>query len=311
MEKINFNFDYFSNNEKLNNIGFNQSINMNNQIPATNNLNIPNLPINIFGNQELPVTSDINKDSIIKANEDGVVTTLVEDNNSYLTSYEPILNELNKLNIETKEMMGLLNQDITTVRNSNSKNKYNNIAQLSSSLTALTSSRLSIIKEASSIINNAHNMDLKRFDKVSNGADAKLNEEGIIMDLYQMISDNRNNSNIVTTSSMMQMQNNLPDPDSEYIMGIQSDFINNMNATNSEVVVVYNEADDSMDFTAIDMNGNFTNSNPNIPEKHYLSNIVIDRVNMVAKDKHLGLNYKLIILNSSDTDEEISAEQIF
>lgn len=305
---INFNFDYFINNEELKNIGYN----IQNNISPTqySNLNIPNLPINIFGNQELPVTSDISKDNIIKPNEDGVVSTLVEDNNSYLSSYAPILNELNNLNIETKEMMNFLNQDISMVRNSNSKNKYDNIAKLSSSLGGLTNSRLSIIKEASSIMNNAHNMDLKRFDKVSNNADNKLNEDGIIMDLYQMISDNGNKSNNIITNSSM-MQNNQHDPDSEYIMGIQNDFINNMNLTNSEIVLVYNEADDSMRFTAVDMNGNFVDNNPDIPDKHYLSNIIIDKVNMVAKDKHLGLNYRLIILNSSETDEIMSAEEIF
>lgn len=277
----------------------------NNYIPNVYNSNTTNLQpipiINIFGNNK-EVKSDISSDKIIKKDEKGNVNTMVNTETSYIDSYKPILNELNDLNIETKEMMDNLNKDIEVVRKQNTKNKYNNLSALISASTSLVGSRLNIIKEAGNIISNSHNMDLKRYSKKSD-SENKNNDDELMMNLYQMMS-NDSNLNIVKSEDILSSSKQNNDSDNN-ISKLYSDYVDHMNSISSEVVVVYNCADDTTRFSAIDINGNLRDDNPNIPEKHYLSNIIIDRVNNIAKDKHLGDTYKLIVLNESINDEEV------
>lgn len=303
------NYNLFLENNNNSELKRTNSIEMHNNMYNSpySNYNFP--PIGIFTNNE--ITSDISTENIINQDDNGNVTTMIDDNNSYINSYKPILDELNKLNIETKEMMSGLLQDISIVRGQNSKNKYNNLSNLISASTSLASTRLNIIKEAGNIISNSHNMDLKRYDKTTANSQSNMNEDALVMDLYQMISNNSGNSNIIKTSDIVQQSlNSTNNFDDENISKMYSDYVNELNMINSEIVVVYNNADDTLNFSAIDMNGNFID-NPNIPEKHYLSNIVLDRVNMIAKDKHLGTTYKLIIINDSIADEEMKVNEIF
>ena len=288
----------YNSNMNYNNGTFNQPINYN-PIPI----------FDIFGNKPIE-TSDINPEEIIKPNEDGNVPTMVNDENSYINSYKPFLNELNALNLDAKRNYSALEDDIMKVRNSNGKNKYENLAKLLPAQSSLISSRLNIIKEASSIINNSHNLDLKRFKDISKLTDNNKDEDSdnIINNLFSMMVNSPNDLDILPAQKLYQNGMGINSNDDGEIMKMYEEYVNDVNMLNSEIIVVFNEADNQLRFAAVDENGNYINS-PNIPDTHHTKNIVIDKINMLAKDSKLGFSYRLVLENHAVNDEEFYEDE--
>lgn len=283
--------------------GADLSFNSFNQSPINNVNGVHQLPFNIFSNN-MPTDSNIDKSNIIKENEDGVVNTMVNSNDSYIHSYAPVLDELNELNIETKEFTNELKNDINEIRSKNSRNKYNNLSAMVASLTSLTSTRLAIVKEAGNIINNSHKLDLSRHKQNIAVSDSQ-NDDAQVMELYNMITSNNHSS--MTGGTILQNTNNMIEPNNEDINAINqlySEYMDNTRDLSHTIVVVYNDASGSMNFAAIDENNNLVQSS-NLPDNNLLSNLVLDRRNMIAKDSKLGIRYPLIIENTSVNDETI------
>lgn len=274
--------------------------NYNNQI-ITNNAISSYSPesLSLFNNE---VSSEIESKNIINKNDEGISTPMIDNNNSYVSSYEPVLNELNKLNIEVKTASNEVMNDINILRNQGGKNKYNNLANMMSTYSSLVSTRLNIIKEAGSIINNSHNLDLKRSNQISKlESNNNQNDDAIIMNLYGMMSSNFNPS-IASQEFNNSSIDTSTDEERKILGQLYDEYLNNFNKLNAEVVVLYNEANGVMEFKTVDENGSFINGS-NMPSSTYLSNIIIDKGNGIAKDKHLGTVYRLVLVNESYNDE--------
>lgn len=266
------------------------------------------MPIDLFSMGSMLVSdSEINADKIINKNETGEIISMADTNNPYIASYVPVMNELNELNIEIKNASNDTLNDIKILRSQNGKAKYNNLANMMSNYSSLVAARLNVIKEVNSIINNSHNLDLKRFNQNARIAAAEdKNDDGIIMNLYGMVSENINRSNMQQQFNQALANNNnyVTRPEDQIAIDkIYDDYMSEYEKLNAEVVVLYNEANGVAEFKTVDSIGNFIEGT-NMPSDMYLSNLLIDKNNMIARDKNLNISYRLILTNNLSTDDD-------
>ena len=106
-------------------------------------------------------------------------------NKPYIDSYEET-NDLIKMMIgQIDGLQGELKQEFNDIRLSKMRGKYQFLSDISATISSLSSTKLSAIKELNSVISKCHDMELKRTKELK--LDNSGSDEAAIMGLYENI----------------------------------------------------------------------------------------------------------------------------
>ena len=103
----------------------------------------------------------------------------------YAESYEETNGMLKGMIMQIEGLQGELKQEFNDIRLSKMRGKYQYLTDISTTISSLSSTKLSAIKELNSVISKCHDMELKRTKELK--IDATGNDDAAVMSLYENI----------------------------------------------------------------------------------------------------------------------------
>lgn len=232
---------------------------------------------------------------------------------SYLDTYQFPASLIGGTISELNALSARLNQDLNYVRASRTmKSKYIYISNLSGALTSVLSSKVQAIRELRGMVTDANNFELKRQQQLK--INEKESDDKIISDMYNAYL----NAPVGTLSSrpinvspefLNSGGNGYGTPmitadGQSYAVADDSQFqnyINNLtpqqnqmiNEKNVEIVLVYNQTDQSRRFEAIDNRTGMPVPNIELPNDFVRDGCVIDIRKGIARNSSLNQTFKL------------------
>ena len=258
--------------------------------------------------------------ALVLADDGSAKANMVQTNTPYLESFKETNNllkqELNRLDMLQNNIM----IDLEYVRGSKTiKKKFDYVSMLGSTLGAISSNKVTVIKEMNKTILDCHNLDLKR------AKDLKLNEtkddNKTIMDMYTAFVNTpvgtyvpgtpppisnldltmpTGTEGLVRTeipSDTPQQQNGITSAQNMMILG---------NDPNIQTVVVLDDSTGNFWFDVYNTSTMQPVPNTEKPDPMFLEYISIAKYNKVARNSNLDLNYPLIIVNNVGSNSIIS-----
>ena len=251
---------------------------------------------------------------------------------STLSSYFETAGMLNNTMKQIDMVATEIKNELDAVRSNRTlKSKYNVMSNLAGNLSELLEAKISAIKELNNCISKANDMDYKR-EKDRKSAEAGVNDDKMIMDLYQAFVSNPN----INTGQMVQGNMGVlgPTPISSTVSGssiirspadeekynqrgVDSAYMNYIaNLTPEQNMMLY-EQDPNIKqcviFDAATGNKWFQVMNvatgqpiPNAPTHSndiFMEDTTLDLKNKIAKNINLNEVYPLIIINDNITNQ--------
>lgn len=243
---------------------------------------------------------------------------------SYLDTYQFPASLIGGTIAELNNLAVRLNQDLEYVRASRTmKSKYIYISNLSSSLTSVLSSKVQAIRELRGMVTDANNFELKRQQQL------KINEQDsddkIISDMYNAYLNapmgvlaerpmnvspeflNTGGNNIGTPVASANGQTYALNADEaqfqNYINNLTPQQNQMINEKNVEIVMVYNQNDQSRRFEAIDTRTGLPVPNIELPNDFVKDGCVIDIRKGIARNSSLNQTFKLKLEGIRNSNE--------
>ena len=241
---------------------------------------------------------------------------MYQSNTSYIETYSETNNLLRGSIGQIDQLQSELKGELDTVRASKTlKRKYDYISTLSSTASALISTKVSVIKEMNKVITDSHNLDLKRMKDLK-VTENQVDDDKRIMDMYQaFISTPVGNGPVLGPSmndmTMMTGVGNMVRAD----LGQDSydTYTQNISPTQNmmrleqnpdiKTVVVYDASTGRRWFDVMNIRTGDSVPNVNKPDAMFLEDTTIDVRNQIARNTNLDLTYPLIVLNNSNLTE--------
>ena len=267
----------------------------------------------------LPATKQ--QTAIVKADAEVVNgTEVIEAATIY--SYGETNNLLHETLRQIDAVNGELVQEFNAVRHNRTlKNKYGILTGLSENIGAMIGNRISTIKEINNCISKSNEMDYKKRKDIE-AAQATMNDDKYISDIYQAFIQNPNNSapqyqmpmidpaimgsGIVRANLTPDMVNNPGQPimDAGYLnyvanMTPEQNMMRYEGNPDVKQVVVYDAASGAKFFQV--MNVRTGEVIPNVPvyDQMFMEDTTLDLKTKIAKNINLNETFPIIVLNDN------------
>lgn len=218
--------------------------------------------------------------------------------------------------------LDVLTNDVKTeldnIRSSKTlKGKYNYIADLCSTASALVSSKISAIKEINSVTNNCHKLELQRLKDIKNSEANKDDDDKYITDLYNAyintpIGGVQNPALQYTSGNVAGNMNALMNGINSVSVNEEQNFQNYMNNLspeqnrmilgdnpNIETVVVYDPNTGAKSFEVIDTGTGLSVPNYPRPNAVLLDDTSVDTATGIASNTNIGQSWKVVVLGDT------------
>ena len=236
---------------------------------------------------------------------DGEASELVT-NVPYAESYEETNGMLKGMIMQIEGLQGELKQEFNDIRLSKMRGKYQYLTDISTTISSLSSTKLSAIKELNSVISKCHDMELKRTKELK--IDATGNDDAAVMSLYE---------NIINTPRqqleagfmpprletgdiplMVQPQGGMdifqPAVTSEQFTPEQNRMIAESNP-DIKTVVVYDIKTEYREFVAMNVKTGQVVQNISLPDPFLLEDMNLNFQTGVARNSNLNMNFPLAV----------------
>lgn len=236
---------------------------------------------------------------------EGEVSELVT-NVPYTESYEETNGMLKGMIMQIEGLQGELKQEFNDIRLSKMRGKYQYLTDISTTISSLSSTKLSAIKELNSVISKCHDMELKRTKELK--IDATGNDDAAVMSLYE---------NIINTPRqqleagfipprletgdiplMVQPQGGMdifqPAVTSEQFTPEQNRMIAESNP-DIKTVVVYDPKTECREFIAMNVKTGQIVQNISLPDPFLLEDMNLNFQTGVARNSNLNMNFPLAV----------------
>lgn len=236
---------------------------------------------------------------------EGEVSELVT-NAPYSESYEETNGMLKGMIMQIEGLQGELKQEFNDIRLSKMRGKYQYLTDISTTISSLSSTKLSAIKELNSVISKCHDMELKRTKELK--IDATGNDDAAVMSLYE---------NIINTPRqqleagfmpprletgdiplMVQPQGGMdifqPVVTSEQFTPEQNRMIAESNP-DIKTVVVYDPKTECREFIAMNVKTGQVVQNISLPDPFLLEDMNLNFQTGVARNSNLNMNFPLAV----------------
>lgn len=229
-------------------------------------------------------------------------------NKPYYESYEETNDMLRHLIGQIEGLQGELKQEFNDVRMSKMRNKYQNLTDLSTTISSLASTKLSAIKELNSIISKCHDMELKRTKELK--LETNGNDDAAIASLYESIINTPRNqleSGFIPPRLetgdiplMIQPQGNSMDiyrptmPNEELFTPEQNRMILESNP-DIKTVVIYDPSIEGKEFASMNIKTGQIIDNVSLPDPFLLEDMTINIQTATARNSNLNMNFPLAI----------------
>lgn len=224
----------------------------------------------------------------------------------YAESYEETNGMLKGMIMQIEGLQGELKQEFNDIRLSKMRGKYQYLTDISTTISSLSSTKLSAIKELNSVISKCHDMELKRTKELK--IDATGNDDAAVMSLYE---------NIINTPRqqleagfmpprletgdiplMVQPQGGMdifqPAVTSEQFTPEQNRMIAESNP-DIKTVVVYDAKTEYREFIAMNVKTGQVVQNISLPDPFLLEDMNLNFQTGVARNSNLNMNFPLAV----------------
>lgn len=237
-------------------------------------------------------------------------TEEIMTNKPYIDSYEET-NELIKVMIgQIDGLQGELKQEFNDIRLSKIRGKYQYLTDISATISSLSSTKLSAIKELNSVISKCHDMELKRTKELK--LDTTGNDEAAIMGLYENIINTprqqleggfippRLESGDIPLMVQPQGGMDIFQPmvtNDELFTPEQNRMIMEHNP-DVKTVVVYDPKTEAREFRAMNIKTGEQIQNISLPDPFLLEDMNINFQTGVARNSNLNMNFPLATIEN-------------
>lgn len=237
-------------------------------------------------------------------------TEEIMTNKPYIDSYEET-NDLIKVMIgQIDGLQGELKQEFNDIRLSKIRGKYQYLTDISATISSLSSTKLSAIKELNSVISKCHDMELKRTKELK--LDTTGNDEAAIMGLYENIINTprqqleggfippRLESGDIPLMVQPQGGMDIFQPmvtNDELFTPEQNRMIMEHNP-DVKTVVVYDPKTESREFRAMNIKTGEQIQNISLPDPFLLEDMNINFQTGVARNSNLNMNFPLATIEN-------------
>lgn len=224
----------------------------------------------------------------------------------YAESYEETNGMLKGMIMQIEGLQGELKQEFNDIRLSKMRGKYQYLTDISTTISSLSSTKLSAIKELNSVISKCHDMELKRTKELK--IDAAGNDDAAVMSLYE---------NIINTPRqqleagfmpprletgdiplMVQPQGGMdifqPAVTSEQFTPEQNRMIAESNP-DIKTVVVYDTKTEYREFVSMNVKTGQVVQNISLPDPFLLEDMNLNFQTGVARNSNLNMNFPLAV----------------
>lgn len=246
-----------------------------------------------------------NGDIIVGGDTEEIMT-----NKPYIDSYEET-NDLIKVMIgQIDGLQGELKQEFNDIRLSKIRGKYQYLTDISATISSLSSTKLSAIKELNSVISKCHDMELKRTKELK--LDTTGNDEAAIMGLYENIINTprqqleggfippRLESGDIPLMVQPQGGMDIFQPmvtNDELFTPEQNRMIMEHNP-DVKTVVVYDPKTEAREFRAMNIKTGEQIQNISLPDPFLLEDMNINFQTGVARNSNLNMNFPLATIEN-------------
>jgi len=237
-------------------------------------------------------------------------TEEIMTNKPYIDSYEET-NDLIKVMISQIDgLQGELKQEFNDIRLSKIRGKYQYLTDISATISSLSSTKLSAIKELNSVISKCHDMELKRTKELK--LDTTGNDDAAIMGLYE---------NIINTPRqqleggfipprletgdiplMVQPQGGMdifqPMVTNDELFTPEQNRMIMEHNPDVKTVVVYDPKTESREFRAMNIKTGEQIQNISLPDPFLLEDMNINFQTGVARNSNLNMNFPLATIEN-------------
>lgn len=237
-------------------------------------------------------------------------TEEIMTNKPYIDSYEET-NDLIKVMISQIDgLQGELKQEFNDIRLSKIRGKYQYLTDISATISSLSSTKLSAIKELNSVISKCHDMELKRTKELK--LDTTGNDEAAIMGLYENIINTprqqleggfippRLESGDIPLMVQPQGGMDIFQPmvtNDELFTPEQNRMIMEHNP-DVKTVVVYDPKTEAREFRAMNIKTGEQIQNISLPDPFLLEDMNINFQTGVARNSNLNMNFPLATIEN-------------
>lgn len=237
-------------------------------------------------------------------------TEEIMTNKPYIDSYEET-NDLIKVMIaQIDGLQGELKQEFNDIRLSKIRGKYQYLTDISATISSLSSTKLSAIKELNSVISKCHDMELKRTKELK--LDTTGNDEAAIMGLYENIINTprqqleggfippRLESGDIPLMVQPQGGMDIFQPmvtNDELFTPEQNRMIMEHNP-DVKTVVVYDPKTEAREFRAMNIKTGEQIQNISLPDPFLLEDMNINFQTGVARNSNLNMNFPLATIEN-------------
>lgn len=245
--------------------------------------------------------------------------SMAQSNEPYLDSYQDTNALINGTIGDVNELYGAIRQDVETIRTSKTiRNKYNNLATLVGTESALLSTKLAAIKELNKVKTDSHNLELKRLGGSLAAMGQQQDDTKVLSDMYNALIQTPigaggnpfgmpSSQDITLGAGTGLVRSSLDASDLGY-----SQFINNpspeqatvmaSNNPNIKTVVIYDEyapVGQNVRFDVIDSATGQSVPNVPRPDSMFLGDLKLEPDIGIAMNNNLGTQYDLITVNNN------------
>lgn len=229
-------------------------------------------------------------------------------NKAYIDSYEET-NDLIKIMIgQIDGLQGELKQEFNDIRLSKMRGKYQYLTDISATISSLSSTKLSAIKELNSVISKCHDMELKRTKELK--LENSGSDEAAIMGLYENIINTprqqlesgfippRLESGDVPLMVQQQGGMDIYQPmvtNDELFTPEQNRMIMEHNP-DIKTVVVFDPKTESREFRCMNIKTGEQITNMSLPDPFLLEDMNLNFQTGVARNSNLNMNFPLATL---------------
>ena len=250
--------------------------------------------------------------------------TPMNSNMPYYSTYSIPTHILTQTAMQIEDLAQHIKHDLDLVRSAKTmRNKYNYVTELSSTLGALYSNKISIAREMANTLTNSHRLELSKHKELQSAANEE-NDEKRIMDYFNAFMNAPMGNMPVAARQMSPQMVNTPEmgvpimntPEGDISIADDSGFNNYMtNMTPEqnqmlqsanpfvETVVVYDQSTQGKWFEVIDTRTGQQVPNMPLPADFVLGGCVVDVRNGTARNASLNKTYKLKLVGTRMADE--------
>lgn len=264
-----------------------------------------------------PKTKTLGDGSMMVTSDSDSELSNVMTNTPYSESYAETNNMLKSVIMQSDMMASAINKDLADIRSSRTlKKKYDYVSLLSSTSSALLSTKVTAIRELNKSITDSHNLELRRTKELKLTENAQ-DDDKRIMDMYNAFISTPVGTGAMNFIPPSQELTYIPHDSIDLSFSREDNgydkYLSNLSPEanrmryesdpNIKVVVKYWSDTGARAFDVIDLRTGASVDNMSTPDQMFLESINIDLRNGIARDTNLDITYPLVVIGSKTLEE--------